>query len=343
MNKEDLVPLDIALATEARGMFSRLLTDEDKSKIANLRSADQLVILLRHTESWGAAVRSLPPSGVTAELFSLEMERHLYREYERLYRFAQESAREFLVFMALRAICRTILAALRRLVSPNTKDYTDPLPPFFHSLRGYHIKRISEVKSFEALSEVLGDSLYGQTLSKLEKDTVTGLPQYADAVIALEESYYYIVNEHLLSGYAGPDKEGLVESVSLKADLLALSYMMRLRKFNTPIEKAMEILRPLPGTISREDAQAILSAKDDGEVVRLVSQALHHQRLGEIERIDDRFLRGVEAEYFRGVVRGKPTLRVAYAFLMLKEMECNMLKRVYVALQYGFDPEVFII
>lgn len=342
MNKDELVDYDIALATEARAMFARLLTDEDKSRIALIRSTGDLVAFLRHTPGWGTAAKELPPSDLTAEQFSLHMERQLYSEYERLYRFAQASAKEFLIFLALRARCRAILATLRRLANPATKAYEDPLPPFFHALRGYDIDRITHAHNFRELAAAVGDGFYGETLNRMKPDPATGLPVYADAAMMLEERYYFVVNEFLLNRYVGPDKEGLLRSVAFKADMLSIGYILRLRRFNTPLEKAMEVISPIPGSLTEETARAILSAGDEGEVVGLVSRALKRWHLGEIESLDEQFLRTAEAAFFRKVMHGQPTISVAYAFIMLKEAECNMLKRVFVALQYGFYPEAYM-
>lgn len=340
MSKDDLVPHDIALATMSRGMYSRLLTDEDKSKIAAIRSTNELVAYLKHTKGWEAAAKVLPPDAPT-ELFSLEIERQLYREYERLYRFAQTTAKEFLVFLALRAKCFAILAALRRLASPNSRPFTDPLPPFFHRLPGYNVDRIAKAKNYQELLAAVGGGIYGEALSAMEVDPKTGLPHYANAAITLEKRYYHEFSEFLQKRYAGPDREGLLESVGFHIDMLNISYLMRLRRFGAPPESAMGLLLPIPGSLSAETMHDILFA-DDEETIRLVSRALRKRHIGEIKNLDEKFLRTAEATFFRKVIHGPPTLSVAYAFIILKQGECNMLRRIYVALHYGFDIETYV-
>jgi len=340
MSKDDLVPHDIALATMSRGMYARLLTDEDKSKIAAIRSTNDLVAYLKHTKGWETAAKVLPPDAST-ELFSLEIERQLYREYERLYRFAQKTAKEFLVFLALRAKCYAILAALRRLASPNSRAYTDPLPPFFHRLPGYNVDRIAKAKNYQELLAAIGGGIYSEALADVPVDPATGLPHYADAAITLEKRYYFELSDFLQHKYAGPDREGLLESVGFHADMLNISYLLRLKRFGAPPESAMGLLLPIPGSLSAETMHDILFADDD-EMVRLVSRALRIKHIGEIDTLDEKFLHTAEAAYFRKVIHGPPTLSVAYAFIILKQAECNMLRHIYVALHYGFDIETYV-
>lgn len=341
MAKDELACLDVALAAATRAMYARLLKDEDKSKIALIQAPDDLVTFLRHTEGWSDAAKEMPPSDLTAERFSLYMERQLYREYERLYRFAQASAKEFLAFVALHVKCHAVLSALSRLASPNSKPFENPLPPFFRSLPGYNIEAITKAATFQELVAAVGGD-YGSALSAMERDPVTGLPHYAEAAITLEQHYYRLLNDFLCSRYEGPDREALMDNVGFRSDLLTVSYLMRLRRFNTPPEKAMDARIPIPGSLSMETERAILTAQDDGEAARLVSRALRHRQIGDIQRLDESALREAEAKYFRKIMHGPLTLSVTYAFLVLKEAECDMLKRAYVALQYEFDPEIYM-
>ncbi|NCC68973.1 MAG: hypothetical protein EOM14_12410, partial [Clostridia bacterium] len=141
---------------------------------------------------------------------------------------------------------------------------------------------------------------------------------------------------------AGPDREGLLDSVGFHADMLNISYLMRLRKFGAPPESALNLMLPIPGSLSAATMHDILLADDDEEMIKLVSRALRKRHIGEIENLDARFLRNAEVTYFRKVIHGPPTLSVAYAFIILKQVECNMLRRVYVALHYGFETETYV-
>lgn len=342
-NNEDLRSLDIALATEARAMSARLLTKEDKDKLRSMKTQEELVAFLRRTPGWGHAARELPSEGSTDMQFSTAMERQVYLEYEKLYRFAESTAKDFLIFIALRIKCQAILAALRRLSNPGSVAYDDPLPPFFHRLLGYDIDTLMSVSNYEELIAAGGNGIYGDTMRALDCSPATGLPRYAEAADLLEDRYYSAISDFLDRDYNGPDSAKLREIVGFRADLLNISYLLRLRRFNTPPEKAHTLLLPLSGSLKRETEYLILTAATDEEAIGeiLASPVGRHLKGLEPSR-PERFVRAAEESYFRRVLRGKPTLSAAYAFLVLKEAECDLLRRVFVALQYGADPDMYM-
>ncbi|MEG1633634.1 MAG: V-type ATPase subunit [Oscillospiraceae bacterium] len=343
MKNSELAALDIALATGAHAMYARLLSQDEKKLIADLRSTDELVAFLRRTSGWGGAAADMPPSGVTDKQFAFEIERAVYSEYERLYRFAESTAKDFLIFIALHVKCRAILNALRRLGTPGTKAEDDPLPPFFHTLPGYNIDRLMTVNTYDELIDAGGGGIYGDTLRLLERDPVSGLPRFAEAADLLEDRYYSAMSDFLSARYSGPDKQRLTELIGFRADLLNVSYLLRLRRFNTPPDKAHALLLPISGGLSRKTEDEILAAEsDEAAFALLLSTRLGKYFKGLSVSEPGNFVRAAEAAYFRKIIHGEPSLSVAYAFMVLNEAEAGMLKRVFVALQYGLNPEIYM-
>lgn len=341
MAGSDLRALNIALATEAHAMYARLLTAADKKHIAELQTTAELIAFLRGTPGWGRAARELPPEDVTDRQFILAIEREVYEEYARLYRFAEQTAKDFLIFIAMRVKCRAVLAALSRLAS-GVSAFQDPLPPFFHRLPGYNIDALGKAKDLDEVIALAGP-VYGKTLSAMPREPETGLSRFAEAALLLEGRYYAVVSDFLRSRYAGPDKKALLAHISFRADMLNISYLLRLRRFKTPLEKARAMLVPIGGSLDAETQEAILTAPDEEAALARIRAARpgHLCRLPE-ELEPDKFVRASENMYFRKVIHGEPSLSVAYAFLVLKENESDMLRRVYVALQYGIDPEEYM-
>ena len=131
--------------------------------------------------------------------------------------------------------------------------------------------------------------------------------------------------------------------MGFRADMLNVTYLLRLRRFNTPPEKAMELLLPL-GELGQSTARKVLAAETDEEAV----EALKASRAGKwLAGLGDtpaeNLAEAAEEAYYRRVIHGPPTLCTVYAFLTLKENEAAMLKRAFVALGYGLSPEKYIL
>ena len=236
MNNSGRRAMDIALATEARAMYAHLLSDADKEKIASMRTPEELLSFLLRSPAWHKAAAGLPPQGATDVQFAEALSRCLFEDYERLYRFANDASKKFLIFMTYEAELKLILSALRRL-SEGAVEESYYLPAAALKLMpGLDAKRLREARSFQDVLEGAAGSIYGPALRELELDPKTGKPAFNEAALRLEGQYYRSLDRLLHTGYDGPAKRELMRTVSFRADMLNISYLLRLRRFGTPVQ-----------------------------------------------------------------------------------------------------------
>lgn len=331
--------MDIALATESRAMYAHMLGAKGCQKARELASTDELVALLRRSPAWDTAMLRLPADDIDDKQFAHALDHRLYEDLERLYRSAFDESKEYLSFMTLEVELQCILAALRRLTSPVESEFEAPLPPQMQLLPGYNIDKLTKAKSLADILEVASKGIFGETLRALQLDPKTGLPVFADAALELENQFYRKLGEYLENVYDGSAKKELIESIGLRADMLNISYILRLRRFNTSVDEAMRQMLPLHGTIGPEAQRRILKAKSDDEAIA----AIRHTRGGKwihnaANMPPEELVREAKRSYYREVMHGTPNLAVVDAFLRLKEDEADTLKRVFVSLKYSIRP-----
>ncbi len=320
-------------------MYAHMLGAKGCQKAGELDSTDELVDMLRRSPAWDTAMLRLPAENIDDRQFAYALDHRLYEDLERLYRSAFDGSKEYLSFMTLEVEIQCILAALRRLTSPVVPEHAVPLPPFIHLLPGYDIDKLTEVKSLADILEMASKGIFGETLRALQLDPKTGLPVFADAALELENQFYRKLGEYLDNVYKGSAKKELIESIGLRADILNISYVLRLRRFNTPVDIAMKQMLPLHGTIGPEAQRRILMAKSDDEAIA----AIRHTRGGKwIDNTSnlppEERLREAKRAYYREVMHGTPNLATVDAFLRLKEDEADALKRIFVSLEYSMRP-----
>ena len=267
MNNSGRRAMDIALATEARAMYAHLLSDADKEKIASMRTPEELLSFLLRSPAWHKAAAGLPPQGATDVQFAEALSRCLFEDYERLYRFANDASKKFLIFMTYEAELKLILSALRRL-SEGAVEESYYLPAAALKLMpGLDAKRLREARSFQDVLEGAAGSIYGPALRELELDPKTGKPAFNEAALRLEGQYYRSLDRLLHTGYDGPAKRELMRTVSFRADMLNISYLLRLRRFGTPVQEAMRLLLPMHGALGPEMERRILEADTDEDAL----------------------------------------------------------------------------
>ena len=345
MNNSARRALDLALATEARGMYAGLLSAEEKERIAGAGSEQEFLAQLSRSEAWRSVPPALQSGEMSAERFSDAVERCVWADFEKLYRFANDMSRRFLAFVTLDNELRVIMRALRRLAYPPEKEREEPerLAGALRGLPGRDIERISRAKNFEQLLSAVSGSIYAKPLAALELDEKTGLPALSGALVALEAQFYDALREYMKTGYRGPARAALTSAVEFRADMLNISYTMRMRRFNTPADRALEKLLPVRGSVTAAVERRALEAGSDGEAWAILRATRAGKHLpAELSGPPEAMLRAAQNAYFRKLLHGELNLAVVYAFLTLKESEGDMLRRVYTALSYGLDPAQFM-
>ncbi len=331
--------MDIALATEARAMYAHLLSRADLDKIGSMRTTDELLSYLLRSPAWQQAALSLPPAGATDVQFAEALGRCLFEDYERLYRFASDASKEFLIFMTYEAELKFLLSALRKLSTGATGELFYIPAAAIRLTRGFNLARLREAKNFQDIVEGAAGSIYGSTLRELTLDPVSGQPSFNEAALRLEAKYYHSLDHYLKTGYRGPSKRELAQTVSFRADMLNISYILRLRRFGTPVQEALELLLPMHGALGEETQRRILEADTDEQAIAELRATRLGKWLTEVEGSSpESLVRSAEKIYYRKIIHGAPNLSVVDAFLKLKENEAKMLRRAFVALQYGLSP-----
>ena len=86
-----------------------------------------------------------------------------------------------------------------------------------------------------------------------------------------------------------------------------------------------------------------LEASDDWEAFAVLRSTKSGKWLPEdLSGSPEAAIRTAQAAYFRKLLHGKLNLAVVYAFITLKEYEAEMLRRAFMALQYGLSPAEFM-
>lgn len=324
-------------------MAAHLMSREEREKLASLRTPQELIELLRRSPAWDTAMAQLGAEGIDEQSFSEAIDHRIYEDFARLYRPANDESKEFLTFVTLEVELRAILATLRRLMAPVRGRFRDPLPAMVELLPGYDLDELNNVQSYAELTELASGGVFGETLRTMELDPRTGMPAMADAALLLEDRFYRALADYMATGYEGPAKKELLENVGFRADMLNIGYILRLRRFRTPIDKAMAWLLPLHGSMGTETERRILEAEDDSAAIEAIRASRAGRWIRNVKNVPpEKLIAEAKRSYYSHVLRGTPNIAVVDAFLQLDEEEGAMLKRVFVALTYGASPAEYI-
>lgn len=328
-----------AITAKSRAMYGKLLTDADFGRLTGMKNSAEIATFLGTHPGW-YAVSELSPTSTGEKELERALRVQVSLQYEGLYKFASGADKKYLLFTVHRFLLDRILRSLRALTSGGGWYEPEPVPEFIKDKCRADIGAIDSCKSFAALADACGDTIYGETLAALPRERgESGLPEYAAAAVALESRYYTALFSFLKRGFAaGPGRDRLLRLAGLEADLLNITHLLRiLRYFPRSLKGADALLIPVSHRLKRELVHDIIAAGTYDKALDVLRGSMWKDLAAAID------VSGPEREYERRLggfcVRlmrsGEPSVCPAVAFLTLKELERKKLTRVIEAVRFG--------
>lgn len=341
--KAENLDLEIALATKSHSMFKKLMSRSQRDACYDFKTTEELLEHVKKTDSWKGAAAKLSLPNLDDAAFSTALELEILHDYEALYRFAHDSAKEFLKFVLLRARLRAVVSSVRRILTGKGGTKSATLPPTFSNLDEFKIKAVTEAKTYEQLVQAERGKAYYDTLLSLEPTEETGLPSFADVSLALEHKYSELLYTYVNEKYQGEDRDKLMEVLGFREDMKNAHLIYRLKRFGTSLEKVKKYITPFHRGLNDKMIRALYEAETDAEFIKLVAELVPRYKFPEIVNPDPEwYIDLIQDEYFEKVLHSTQNMATVYSYLYLKESELIGLRKIYVAIEYGIDPRKYV-
>ncbi len=330
-----------AVSAKVMALYGRLLSPEEWRKLCDCSSVGDIILFLKNHSGWSDVFSSTSPNA-GVEAVSEAAESALWKEYEKLYKFAYLEDKRFLDFFLFRAEMEHILSALGRLCSAGDKGVKTNVSDFIIKHSSVNSEQLDSSTDFKGLQEAIKGSIFEQPLTLLPINKESGLPDYAQASVLLENHYYKSVFSYVTKKYTGMGKAKLAETVGAQADLINIVSLLRLHKyFPGSLGSAQEMLIPVYYRLTPSLAKQLRLASDETEALALLKKSPCGRYLAQSdgERPEALYNKAMEAFCIKLIKSPSPNICTPQAYLILKEMECRRLARVAQAVSYGLNPQ----
>lgn len=330
-----------AVSAKVLALYGRLLTQEDWRRIYDCAAPSDVLAILRTQAGWSACVSELPQNA-DAESIKNAIRGKPHRDFERLYRFCSLGDKELLRALLCGEEYSFILFALRCLYSGESVKLPAETTDFMRAHSGMKIELLEQASDFAGLKAAVEGSAFAETLEQLTPEQKTGLPDYSEAGVALERSYYRYAFANVSKRYKGTGREQLTRLLGTQADLLNIVGILRLhRSFPGSLQSADGLLVPVCGRLKPKLTQKLLSARSEAEAVELLRETSFAPYFEEYksEQLDRLYERAMDSFCRRLVKLPEPSICVAVAYLTLSRQESARLIRTIEALGYGIRPD----
>lgn len=336
-----------AIRAKVMAMQGKMLSEDDFNRLSECADISDVINFLRNHRGWNETILRLP-SPVAPEKLKAAVADRVWQENEKLYRFSDINDKVFLRFAAAKGEYELILSALRRLGSPDNAeqdsdgDNEHRTADFLKNKSSVDTKALETCTSWHELLEAVSRSIFAEGLNGIQTDPKTQLPNYSEACVLLENTYYREVFSFAAKKYKGLGQKRLKELLGREADYLNIVSLLRLhRYFPNSLQKGDKLLIPISYRLKPEMTSALMNAQNEAEAADLLKDTIYGQSFKEAdgERLESIYEKAM-SEFCRKLVNTEePSACTAPAYLVLKELECRKLIRVIEAISVGVDPK----
>ena len=328
-----------AVRAKVMALYGRLLDRADMDRLCACGSLSDFAAVLRGFEGWNESLSSIT-SRPDGEKLKEAVKDRVYEDYRKLWSFCSLSDKKLLVFTVSRAEYSVLLYTLRRIRTgePYTGSVTSEFLEKYGSL---DMSAIQACGDYAGLLAAAAKSVFAPTLKALETDPDSGLPDYRDAAVALENAYYRELFSYVDKKYGGSGKRQLEELLGTEADWLNVVSILRiLRHFPDSASRGDSLLIPVSHRLKPPLIKKLLAARSPEEAVSILNGTPMGKSLAAagIDRLEKLYSDAMEAFCKKLIRLPEPNICTAQAYLTLRELECEKLVRIIEAISCGVDP-----
>lgn len=260
----DLFKYD-AVTAKCRCIIGQLLTKEQYMNLISSRTLADAVAYLKDETAYADLLDSVEPSRAHRAHLEQLLENNLLDAYIKLYTFTSGAERRFIGHLMEELELRYLLDAIRATEYDDSMEFYS-IPQFIRDHAAIDFKRIFRTSSSAEMLEALKGSEYFDTLYPIMSGDKWS---FADVEAALVHSYYKKLITKYASVFSGDQKKRVQAMISEKIDLLNISVILRMRRFNALREGSERVkldfttvmpkLIPISGRLREPDVIALCS------------------------------------------------------------------------------------
>lgn len=329
------------LSTKIRAMQSRLITEAQLQEITQLSNVSQVAAYLRRTPEYAQVWASLDENELHREQIEKLLKISIFRNFSRIYHFADRKQRNFLELYAKRYEIRVLKEIMTNLFDHRDTDAIDlsPYQEFFRRHFGLDVNKLAACTSMEDfLSALKGNEFYAP-LSSIREHESAGLFDYG---MALDLYYFTQIWNIRKKLFKGNDLEEITKSYGEKFDMLNLQFIQRSKRyFQMEPASIYALLIPMNYKLKKEEITAMVEAPSPEEERKIFQKTYYGNRYEKLTAANlEEFYNYILRSTLEKEARRDPySVAVIYSYLYHKEHEVNRLTIAIECVRYGVNPD----
>ena len=328
------------IATKLRAMQHALLTDDDFRELTEVTSVPLAVTYLRQKPSYVEVLAPLDDHNLHRGEIEKRLMNSVYRDFGRIYRFANLEQRDFLDLYFKRYEILIIKNCLNKILDHRGIDMDISLfKTFFDHHSKLDIGLLADSQTPEDFINNLKGTEYYKPLSQM---TNNPNPTLFDYEIALDLYYFGLLWKQKDKFLSKNDLALVTNTFGNQIDLLNLQWIYRSRKFYKISHPAIyALIIPVTYRLKKSDITALVEAEDDDAFRGALARTYYGLQYPELAPDT---LEAMYSFIMRKILRRETkqnpySVATLYRYLHAKEHEINRIIIALECIRYGIDSD----
>ncbi len=325
------------LVTKTRSMSGSLLTKKELEQLTELATVNEAIQYLRGTRGYGAVFRGREEVWHRGQAEAVITD-SLYRDFERLYRFADAGQRKPFRYIFTRYEIDQLKICLKYFFHEHMEEKEMFVDDFFERHTRFsleHLKRAGSLKEFE---QELAGTGYERVFVKLQN---AGAQSYVDYAMALDINYYTTVYRDIRRMKRSGMRSLLLDIYGTQIDWLNIMWIYRSKRFYSQSQAELfASLIPATFRLRKEELRRMTGAADVQELLKHLAGTAYFNGKDALMKMEDEIsYRRIVEDTYRRVSRNYPmSIAPVLTYLYEKEQEIDRLTSIIEGIRYQVPP-----
>ncbi len=328
------------LSAKIRAMKAKLTSKEQFQEIAQMGTVAEVINFLKRMPAYRTYLADLDENAVHREDAEVVLRRTIFRDYTKIYHFANPEQRNFLSLYFKQYELGVIKDFMHNIYRQGDSqvDYSVYLE-FFNRHSKLNLPRLAQCDNMQELVEALRGSEYYIPVAHIGDQ---GMRTEFDYGMALDLYYFNLIWKGRKKIFLGQDLKDMTKAYGQQFDLLNLQWIERSKRYyHMSSTEIYALLIPVNYRISQSEMSALVEAGDEEEFRGLVAKTYYGERYQQWsdETLELFYDDVVNLTLHQESASNPYSVVIMYSYLYNKEQEVEKLITAIECVRYGMKPE----
>lgn len=325
------------LVTKTRSMSGSLLTEKELEQLTELATVNEAIRYLRGTRGYGIIFRGREEVWHRGQAEAVITD-SLYRDFERLYRFADAAQRRPFQYIFSRYEIDQLKICLKYFFHEHMEEKEMFVDSFFERHTRFSLERLKKAGSLKEFIQELAGTRYERLFAKLQGGGAKG---YVDYAMALDIDYYITVYRDIRRMKPSGMRRLLLDIYGTQIDWQNLMWIYRSKRFYSQSQAELYAsLIPATFRLRKEELRRMTGAVDVQAFLGLLAKTAYFTGKDALMKMEDEIsYRRIVEDTYRRVSRSHPmSIAPVLTYLYEKEQEIDRLTSIIEGIRYQVPP-----